>query len=235
MQEVKQLQTDHGDGSVLFGIGRALGATIESLAKGGSTIIKAVGSAVHGVLNGVGNLDEKVVSSFGTTASNIIHTSGTAIKDTSTGIENIFHGILGGIGGTIKWVLILFLCISLVYMNKEAIIKFIQRKTKNGPFITIPPIINMPETTQKNPIKSTKPTLVTCEDNNKENKEKIDTPETNLLSISKISLRDGSRSEALQAMITIYNDATQFQVKALIDTGSVTTIINKDLYLKISN
>ena len=33
MQEVKQLQTDHGDGNVLLGIGRALGATIESLAK----------------------------------------------------------------------------------------------------------------------------------------------------------------------------------------------------------
>ena len=57
MHEVKQLQTDHSDGSVLLGIGRALGATIESLAKGGSYIIK---SALHGVLNGVGNLDEKV-------------------------------------------------------------------------------------------------------------------------------------------------------------------------------
>ena len=33
MQEVKQLQTDHGDGNVLFGIGRVLRATIESLAK----------------------------------------------------------------------------------------------------------------------------------------------------------------------------------------------------------
>ena len=234
MQEVKQLQTNHGDGNVLLGIGRALGATIESLAKGGSTIKTAVGFALHGVLNGVGNLDEKVVNSFGTAASSIIHASGTAIKDTSTGIGNIFHGILGGIGGTIKWVLILLIIISLMYLNKESIIKFLRKKKKKkGPSTLVPP--NIPETTQKNQIKPIKPTPVIHQEDNKESNGMVNTPETNLLSISKINLRDGSRSEAVQAIVTIYNYVTQLQVKALIDTGSVTTIINKDLYLKITN
>ena len=115
MQEVKQLQTYQGDGSVLLGIGRVLGATIESLAKGGKTIIKAVDSTLHGVLNGFGSLHEKAVTSFGTAASKIIHASGTAINNTSTGIGNIFHGIFGGVGGTITWVLMLFLIMYFIY------------------------------------------------------------------------------------------------------------------------
>ena len=62
--------------------------------------------------------------------------------------RNIFHGILGGIGGTIKWVLIFFIIISLIYLNKESIMKFLRRKTKKGPSTLFPP--NIPEITQKN-------------------------------------------------------------------------------------
>ena len=47
MQELKNLQMDHGDGDTLLGIGKALGATLESVAQGGSSIIKAIGGVMH--------------------------------------------------------------------------------------------------------------------------------------------------------------------------------------------
>ena len=46
MQEIKDLQMDHGDGDTFIGIGKALGATLESVAQGGSSIIKATGGAI---------------------------------------------------------------------------------------------------------------------------------------------------------------------------------------------
>ena len=47
MQELKNLQMDHGDGDTLLGIGKALGATLGSVAQGGSSIIKAIGGVMH--------------------------------------------------------------------------------------------------------------------------------------------------------------------------------------------
>ena len=93
VQEVKYLQTQNGDGNVLLGIGKALGIAIESAAKGGSTIIKAMGGAIHDVLDGAGDLDEKIVESLGNAASEVITATGGAIKETTTGFGNFFHGI----------------------------------------------------------------------------------------------------------------------------------------------
>ena len=56
-----------------------------------------------------------------------------------------------------------------------------------------------------------------------------------LFAISEISLKDGNRNDVLQTIVTIHMTPTQHQIKALIDTGSVVSIINKDLYLKIIN
>ena len=44
MQEIKDLQMDHGDGDTLLKIGKSLGLTLESVAQGGSSIIKAIGN-----------------------------------------------------------------------------------------------------------------------------------------------------------------------------------------------
>ena len=66
-------------------------------------------------------------------------------------------------------------------MKKETIIKFRRRKTKNGPLS--PQILNVPETTQKNPINTTKSTLATLKEDNKEVNKKTITPKTNLLFI----------------------------------------------------
>ena len=72
MQEIKDLQMDHGDGDTFIGIGKALGATLESVAQGGSSIIKAIGGAIYDTLNGVGELDEKVLGNVGEAASKVI-------------------------------------------------------------------------------------------------------------------------------------------------------------------
>ena len=47
IQEIKELQVEQGGGNVLLGIGRALDSTIESLAKGSSSIIRTIGSSLH--------------------------------------------------------------------------------------------------------------------------------------------------------------------------------------------
>ena len=85
-----------------MGTGIALGATLQSAAQGGSSIIKAIGGAIYDTLNGVGDLDENVVGSLEEAASKVIGSTGHAVKDSNTGISNMFHGILGGIGGTIN-------------------------------------------------------------------------------------------------------------------------------------
>ena len=107
MHELKDLQMDHADGDTLLGIGRALGATLESVAQRGSSVIKIIGGAIHNTINGVGDLDEKVVESLAEAVYKVIESTGHAVKDSATGISNIFHGILGGIGSTIQWCLIL--------------------------------------------------------------------------------------------------------------------------------
>ena len=74
---------DNGDGDTLLGIGRAVGATLQSAAQGSSSIIKAIGGAIHDTLNGVGDRDEKVMGSFGEVASKVIGSTGHAVKDST--------------------------------------------------------------------------------------------------------------------------------------------------------
>ena len=40
VQELKDLKMDHGDGDSLLDIGKALGATLESVAQGGSSVVE---------------------------------------------------------------------------------------------------------------------------------------------------------------------------------------------------
>ena len=132
MQELKDLQMDNGDGDTLLGIGRALGATLQSAAQGSSSIIKTIGGAIHDTLNGVGDLDEKVVGTLGGAASKVIESTAHAVKDSTTGIDNMFHGILGGIGGTIQWCLILIIIMVLLHINRSTVLKPCRRKP-SGP------------------------------------------------------------------------------------------------------
>ena len=92
---------DNGYGDTLLGICRALGATLESVAHWGISIIKAIGRAIHDTLNRVGDLDEKVMGSLREAASKVIESTVHAVKDSTTGIDKMFHSILGGIRGII--------------------------------------------------------------------------------------------------------------------------------------
>ena len=47
MEELKDLQMDNGNGHTLLGIDRALGVTLESVAQGSSSIIKAIVGAIQ--------------------------------------------------------------------------------------------------------------------------------------------------------------------------------------------
>ena len=155
IQEIKELQVEQGGGNVLLSIGRALGSTIESLAKGSSSIIRTIGSSLHDVLDGVGDLDEKVVGSFSSAATNIIQASGTAVKDSTTGFGNFFHNVLGGMGGTIKWTLLLCLTCLVIYVNKASLIRFCIPKPKSGPTQPSPNCAENQHTHPKELIQST--------------------------------------------------------------------------------
>ena len=71
-----------------MGIGKALGTTLESVAQGGSSIIKTIDEAIHDTLNGVEDLGEKVVGSLEEAGSNMIESTGHAFKDSTTVIGN---------------------------------------------------------------------------------------------------------------------------------------------------
>ena len=205
MQEVKNLQTEHGDGDVLVGIGKALGKAISETAKGTSSIIRAVGGAIHDVFEGVGDLDEKVVKSLGHAASEVITATGGAVKDATTGFGNFFHGIIGGIGGTIKWGVILLIVgaiVWLLYKNRQNK----SRMTKQPPNLAVSnnqgKFITHLESQR---IKGTS------------------------LPINHVLRGDSIYKHGLQKIVKIYICDEEFLVKAVIDTGSALTIISQNL------
>ena len=151
MQELKDLQREQGDGDTLLGIGKGLGATLESVAQGGSSIIKAIGVAINDNLNVIGDLDEKVVGNLGEAASKVIKSRGHAVNNSSTGIGNMFHGILGGIGGTIQWCLILAIILLLLHVNRCTILKLCKTKPSG--------LLKMPTTPLLTPSASSDPAL----------------------------------------------------------------------------
>ena len=64
-----------------------------------------------------------MVGSLGEAASKVIESTGHAVKDSNMGIDNMFNGILGGIGGTTQWCLILAIILALLYINRSTILK----------------------------------------------------------------------------------------------------------------
>ena len=88
---------------------------MSGISSGGSHIIKAVGSALHGGLTGLANLDQKVVTSFGKATGNIIDSSGRAFEHVSRGAGGFFHDVLGGLSGSLLWGALLLLTIFCLY------------------------------------------------------------------------------------------------------------------------
>ena len=65
------------------------------------------------------------------TASKVTESIGHVVKDSTTGAGNMFHCILGEIGGTIQWCIILLIILVLVYINRATILKFCKRKSSD--------------------------------------------------------------------------------------------------------
>ena len=226
MQELKDLQLDNGDGNTLLRIGRALGATLQSAAQGGSSIIKAVGGAIHDTLNSVGDLDEKVVGSLGEAASKVIQSTRHAVKDSTTGISNMFHGILGGIGGTIQWCFILVILLVLLYINHSTVLKLCRRKTSR-PSNELPPSTSTSSIDQnpaQNMVNNPWSTLERP-------------PPTLPLVLASFSLHDLSISQEISGMvipITILSQNDHISCSALVDTGSPVTLLSETLQCQLN-
>ena len=111
LQEIYQI-SDTGHGSFLNGLGKLFGITINSLAKGGTEIITAVG---HGLKQGfqvLGSFTHDAVTAAGNATGTVLESTGHAIKDTTTGMGSFFEHILGGVSGSIIWAVIF-----LVYLK----------------------------------------------------------------------------------------------------------------------
>ena len=98
-----------GEGDIVSGIGKILGDTISSLAKGGSQIIRSLGKGIKDTLNGLGSLDESVVGSIGNATAKIFTTS-------TLGLAKIISS-LGGLGTIILWALVVLVYLYLFMMR----------------------------------------------------------------------------------------------------------------------
>ena len=216
MQELKDLQMDNGDGDTLLGIGRALGAALESVAQEVSSIIKAIGGTIHDPL---GDLDEKVVGSLREASSNVIQSTGHAVKNSTTGMDNMFHGNLGGIEGTIQWCLILAIILVLLYINRSTLLKRCRRKPSGA--------ANAPTTPLPMPLTDSAPArnrLVnpTCTSEG---------PPTLPLVLTSFTLNDVSASQDKSCVVTAITISSQNNhiCSALVDTTSSVNILSQKI------
>ena len=223
VQEVKELQAQYGDGNVLLGIGRALGSTIQGVAQGGSSIIRAFGGAIHDVLSGAGDLDEKIVGSLGDAASKVISSTGGAIKDTTSGIGNLFHGVFGGIGGTIKWGLVLIIVAVLIYMNKDKLKQLMTRKKniKEQP--------NQPSLADNNKLttQTEHNVSISTEYDNETSMSQTKNVVASITAVTGTAIKQ-SRT-GVEVVVLLSSGDKKVNVKAVLDTGSPVTIISEKM------
>ena len=138
LKQLNDLRSEEGTGSVVKGIGVILGKTIEAVGKGGSEIIRAIGSGIKDGLEGFGDLDKKVVDSIGQNTGTIIRSSGEAFHDTASGAGTFFQKILGGISGSIIWGVLILLIGALLYTriaNHCSLKKLINKGKNDDPAI----------------------------------------------------------------------------------------------------
>ena len=73
------------------------------MAKGGSTIIKAVGNGVKHGFEGLGTFTKDLTVSVANATGTVLQSTGHVFKDVASGSGSFFEQILGGISGTIVW------------------------------------------------------------------------------------------------------------------------------------
>ena len=89
LQEISQI-SESGQGSFLQSLGSLFGFTIHSLAKGGSTIIKAVGNGVKHGFEGFGTFTKDLMVSVGNATGTVLQSTGHAFKDVASGSGSFF-------------------------------------------------------------------------------------------------------------------------------------------------
>ena len=90
LQEIYQI-SGTGHGSFLNGLGKLLGVTINSLAKGGTKIITAVGHGLKQGFEGLGSFTHDAITAAGNATGTVLESTGHAIKDTTTGMGSFFE------------------------------------------------------------------------------------------------------------------------------------------------
>ena len=88
--------------------------------------------------------------SKGETSPKLIESTGYKVKDSTTGVGNMLD-ILGGIGGTSQWCVIVLIILVLVYVNRSALLKLCQRKTSKSADQTATPLNNPLTSTATSP------------------------------------------------------------------------------------
>ena len=73
------------------------------------------GGAIHDGLDGAGDLDKAIVQSISNATGTVISSTGHAVKDAAEGAGSLFESAWGGIGVTIRMVLICILAFFLRY------------------------------------------------------------------------------------------------------------------------
>ena len=138
----------------------------------------------------------------------------------------MLHGILGGIGGTIQWCLILVILLVLLYINRSTVLKLFRRKTSGPP---------------NAPTRSPSTLSIDLNHAQKEVNNPRSTPErpppTLPLVLASFSLHDLSLSQERSGVViplTISSQNDHISCSALVDTGSPVTLLSETLQRQLN-
>ena len=132
----------------------------------------------------------------------------------------MFHGILGGIGGTIQWCLILAMIMVLLDINRSTVFKLCRKKpsgSSNAPTPSLSTSSINSNPTQKrlgNPTSTLEP------------------PSTLPLFLASFTLHDVSTSQEKSGVvipITISSQSDHISRSVLVDTGSPVTLLSEKM------
>ena len=137
----------------------------------------------------------------------------------------MFHGILGGIGGTIQWCLILAIILVLLYINRSTLFKFCRNEPSRWLNTPTPPLPT--PSTDSDPIlnKLVNPPPT------------VEQPTTLPLVLASFMLHDVSASQEERGVIiptTISSQHDHTSCSALIDTGSPVTLFSEKIQRQLN-
>ena len=137
----------------------------------------------------------------------------------------MFHGILGGIGGTIQWCLILAKILVLLYINHSTLFKLYSSKPSRGLNTPTPPLPTLSTESDPIPKRPVNPPPA------------VKQPTTLPLVLASFTLHDVSASHEKSGVIipkTISSQHDHTSCSALIDTGSAVTLLSEKIQRQLN-